>query len=91
MGTVTLEGATTLSEVALSDDAHNIIAGSGPGATLINQDIILGAGTIDGSNLTLSNQKGGVIDASGTTALDLDFQGSAISNAGTLGATARAG
>jgi hypothetical protein len=90
-GTVTLEGSTTLSEVALSDDAQNIIAGSGPGATLNNQDIILGAGTIDGSNLTLNNEKGGVIDASVTNALDLDFQGSVITNAGTLGATGEGG
>src|SRR5262249_11487282 len=59
-GTVTLEGG---GEVVLSDSSFNTIDGSAVGAVLDNLgNTIFGAGSIGGSDLTLTNEKAGIVD-----------------------------
>ncbi|SDF84993.1 VCBS repeat-containing protein, partial [Bradyrhizobium brasilense] len=84
---VTLNGG---GHVVLSDDDHNIIAGTASNVSLDNVDnVISGAGQIGQGDLTLSNE--GTIDASGTHALVIDTGANVIINAGTLEATGTGG
>ncbi|WP_168878864.1 S-layer family protein [Rhizobium sp. P28RR-XV] len=84
---LTLTGGGT---VALSDDASNIIFGSGGNVTLTNVDnIISGAGQLGNGHLTLVNQ--GTIIADGTHALVIDTGLNAVTNTGTLEATGTGG
>ncbi|WFU68210.1 VCBS domain-containing protein [Bradyrhizobium brasilense] len=84
---VTLNGG---GHVILSNDDHNIIAGTATSVTLDNVDnVISGAGQIGQGSLTLSNE--GTIDASGTHALVIDTGANVIANAGTLEATGTGG
>jgi VCBS repeat-containing protein len=84
---IKLEGG---GHVVLSDDDHNIIAGTMPNVTLDNVDnVISGAGQIGQGSLTLSNE--GTIDATGTHALVIDTGSNVIANAGTLEATGSGG
>ncbi|WGS19721.1 Ig-like domain-containing protein [Bradyrhizobium sp. ISRA463] len=84
---ITLNGG---GQVVLSDDDHNIIAGTAPNVTLDNVDnVISGAGQLGEGSLTLSNE--GTIDATGTHALVIDTGTNVITNAGTLEATGSGG
>ncbi|WP_420965872.1 VCBS domain-containing protein [Bradyrhizobium sp. B120] len=84
---ITLNGG---GHVVLSDDDHNVIAGTAPNVTLDNVDnLISGAGQIGQGSLTLSNE--GIIDATGTHALVIDTGANVIANAGTLEATGTGG
>ncbi|MGY4169096.1 beta strand repeat-containing protein [Bradyrhizobium sp. USDA 4529] len=84
---ITLNGG---GHVVLSDDDHNIIAGTASNVTLDNVDnVISGAGQIGQGSLTLSNE--GTIDATGSHALVIDTGANVISNAGTLEATGTGG
>jgi hypothetical protein len=76
--------------VILSDDDHNIIAGTAPTVTLDNVDnTISGAGQLGQGSLTLSNE--GTINATGVHALVIDTGANVIANAGTLEATGSGG
>ncbi len=84
---ITLNGG---GHVVLSDDDHNVIAGTASNVTLDNVDnVISGAGQIGQGSLTLSNE--GTIDATGTHALVIDTGANVIANAGTLEATGTGG
>jgi hypothetical protein len=84
---VTLQGG---GNVLLSDDIHNVIAGTLPIVTLNNVDnVISGAGQIGNGSLTLVN--GGTISATGTNALVIDTGANAVVNSGTLEATGAGG
>ncbi|WP_338831730.1 VCBS domain-containing protein [Bradyrhizobium sp. 27S5] len=84
---ITLNGG---GHVVLSDDDHNIIAGTMSNVTLDNVDnVISGAGQIGQGSRTLSNE--GTIDATGTHALVIDTGANVIANAGTLEATGTGG
>nr|QIG91066.1 hypothetical protein G6P99_00015 [Bradyrhizobium sp. 6(2017)] len=84
---ITLNGG---GHVVLSDDDHNVIAGTVSNVTLDNVDnVISGAGQIGQGSLTLSNE--GIIDATGTHALVIDTGANVITNAGTLEATGAGG
>ena len=84
---LTIEGPVTLSsfgEIALEGSASVITGAGDPSDELINSgNTISGSGTIE--DLTLDNQSGGVIDATGGT-LIIDT-GHTVTNAGTLEAT----
>ncbi|WP_175805518.1 Ig-like domain-containing protein [Burkholderia ambifaria] len=83
----TLEGG---GHVTLSDDAHNVVFGSTPDATLVNVDnTITGAGQLGAGQLTLVNE--GTIVADGVNALVIDTGTHAVANAGTLEATGSGG
>ncbi|WDR98180.2 Ig-like domain-containing protein [Burkholderia ambifaria] len=83
----TLEGGGHLT---LSDDAHNVVFGSTPDATLVNVDnTITGAGQLGAGQLTLVNE--GTIVADGANALVIDTGTHAVANAGTLEATGSGG
>ncbi|MCK1727677.1 VCBS domain-containing protein [Bradyrhizobium sp. 142] len=76
--------------VILSDDDHNIIAGTAPDVTLDNIDnTISGAGQLGHGNLSLSNAA--TILADGVHALVIDTGQNVIVNAGTLEATGTGG
>ncbi|WFU11876.1 VCBS domain-containing protein (plasmid) [Rhizobium sp. CB3090] len=76
--------------VTLSDDAHNVIFGSGDDVTLTNVDnTISGAGQLGDGHLTLVNE--GTIIADGSHALVIDTGVNAVSNTGTLEATGTGG
>ncbi|WP_338699118.1 VCBS domain-containing protein [Bradyrhizobium sp. 26S5] len=84
---ITLNGG---GHVVLSDDDHNVIAGTVSNVTLDNVDnVISGAGQIGQGSLTLSNE--GIIDATGSHALVIDTGTNVIANAGTLEATGTGG
>ncbi|WP_069275878.1 beta strand repeat-containing protein [Bradyrhizobium elkanii] len=84
---IKLEGG---GHVVLSDDDHNIVAGTASSVTLDNVDnVISGAGQIGQGSLTLSNE--GTIDATGSHALVIDTGANVIANAGTLEATGTGG
>ncbi|WFU38082.1 VCBS domain-containing protein [Bradyrhizobium sp. CB82] len=84
---ITLNGG---GQVIMSDDDHNIIAGTAPNVTLDNVDnVISGAGQLGQGDLTLSNE--GSIIATGVHALVLDTGSNVIANAGTLEATGAGG
>ncbi|MBB3454353.1 T1SS-143 domain-containing protein [Rhizobium sp. BK313] len=84
---LTLTGGGT---VTLSDDASNIIFGSGDDVTLTNVDnTISGAGQLGNGHLTLINE--GTIIADGSHALVIDTGVNAVSNTGTLEATGTGG
>ncbi len=76
--------------VILSDDASNIIFGSGDNVTLTNVDnTISGAGQLGDGHLMLVNE--GTIIARGSHALVIDTGVNAVSNTGTLEATGTGG
>ncbi|WP_166294186.1 Ig-like domain-containing protein [Bradyrhizobium sp. 2S1] len=84
---ITLNGG---GHVVLSDDDHNVIAGTVLNVTLDNVDnVISGAGQLGQGSLTLSNE--GIINATGTHALVIDTGANVIANAGTLEATGAGG
>ncbi|TYO63879.1 hypothetical protein FXV83_25000 [Bradyrhizobium hipponense] len=84
---VKLEGG---GHVILSDDDHNIIAGTAPNVTLDNIDnTISGAGQLGQGSLSLSNAA--TILADGVHALVIDTGQNVIANAGTLEATGTGG
>ncbi|MGY5812094.1 T1SS-143 repeat domain-containing protein [Rhizobium sp. LEGMi198b] len=84
---LTLTGGGT---VTLSDDAANVIFGSGDAVTLTNVDnTISGAGQLGDGHLTLVNE--GTIIADGSHALVIDTGVNAVSNTGTLEATGTGG
>ncbi|WP_183939881.1 VCBS domain-containing protein, partial [Rhizobium paranaense] len=84
---LTLTGGGT---VTLSDDAANVIFGSGDDVTLTNVDnTISGAGQLGDGHLTLVNE--GTIIADGSHALVIDTGVNAVSNTGTLEATGTGG
>ncbi|WP_157385416.1 VCBS domain-containing protein, partial [Rhizobium freirei] len=84
---LTLTGGGT---VTLSDNASNVIFGSGDNVTLTNVDnTISGAGQLGDGHLTLVNQ--GTIIADGSHALVIDTGVNAVKNAGTLEATGTGG
>jgi hypothetical protein len=90
-GSVTLDSSSGVGVVALSNNGANIVDGAATGATLDNvNNTIMGAGTIGSGDglLTLSNA--GTINADDTTALTIDT-GNAVTNSGTLEATAGGG
>ncbi|SCB31799.1 T1SS-143 repeat domain-containing protein [Rhizobium multihospitium] len=76
--------------VVLSDDAHNVIFGTGDDVTLTNVDnTISGAGQLGDGHLTLVNE--GTIIADGSHALVIDTGINAVNNSGTLEATGAGG
>jgi hypothetical protein len=84
---VTLQGG---GQVLLSDNAANVISGTGPDLALVNVDnTISGAGQLGDGMLGLDNR--GTIIASGTNALVIDTGGSVVINSGTLAATGMGG
>ncbi|WOH56056.1 DUF4347 domain-containing protein [Bradyrhizobium sp. BWC-3-1] len=84
---ITLNGG---GQLTLSDDDHNIIAGTVANVTFDNVDnVISGAGQIGQGSLTLSNE--GTIDATGAHALVIDTGTNVVVNAGTLEATGSGG
>ncbi|AYG63261.1 beta strand repeat-containing protein [Rhizobium jaguaris] len=84
---LTLTGGGTMT---FSDDAHNVIVGSGDDVTLTNVDnTISGAGQLGDGHLTLVNE--GTIIADGSHALVIDTGVNAVSNTGTLEATGTGG
>jgi hypothetical protein len=84
---ITLKGS---GQLILSDDDHNIIAGTAPNITLDNVDnTISGAGQLGQGSLILSNE--GTINATGTHALVIDTGANVITNAGALEATGSGG
>ncbi|MGZ9724314.1 VCBS domain-containing protein [Rhizobium miluonense] len=84
---LTLTGGGT---VTLSDNASNVIFGSGDNVTLTNVDnTISGAGQLGEGHLTLVNQ--GTIIADGSHALVIDTGVNAVRNSGTLEATGTGG
>jgi hypothetical protein len=86
---LTVAGSASLTgvgSVALTDSADNEIVGQAAGATLTNAgNVIYGAGTIGGGNLSLVNSTKGKIDASGANALILSA--AKLTNTATLEAT----
>jgi VCBS repeat-containing protein len=77
-------------QIVLSDNAANLISGTGPDVTLINVDnTISGAGKLGGGMLSLDNR--GTIIATGTNALVIDTGGSVVVNSGMLEATGSGG
>ena len=83
--TLTGKGALTL-----SDDANNRVYGSGN--TLTNVDnTISGAGQFGVGQLTLVNDAGGTIDATGSHALIINTGANTITNAGLIEATGAGG
>ena len=98
MGSTTelvLTANTTFSgggRVTLDDNVNNYMFGSTATTTLTNKDnTISGAGVIGNGQMTLINQKAGVIDATGANALTLNTGGATIVNAGLLEATGAGG
>jgi hypothetical protein len=84
---LTLQGGGHL---VLSDNAQNVIFGTGSDVTLTNVDnTISGAGEIGQGQLDLVNKA--TIDASGTNALVVDTGSNAIINSGTLESTGSGG
>jgi hypothetical protein len=88
--TVTLSGGGT---VALSDGAQNRILAATGGDILNNlSDTISGSGQIGVGSMGLTNQSGGVIDATGTVnQLVINLAGYTATNAGLIEATGSAG
>ncbi|WP_217578042.1 VCBS domain-containing protein [Mesorhizobium sp. GbtcB19] len=84
---VTLQGG---GQIVLSDNAANLISGTGPDVTLTNVDnTISGAGQLGDGMLSLDNR--GTIVATGTNALVIDTGGSVVVNSGMLEATGSGG
>ncbi|TPJ36955.1 VCBS domain-containing protein [Mesorhizobium sp. B2-8-3] len=84
---VTLQGG---GQIVLSDNAANLISGTGPDVTLINVDnTISGAGQLGDGMLGIDNR--GTIIATGTNALVIDTGGGVVTNSGTLEATGSGG
>jgi hypothetical protein len=81
-------------KVQLSDNTNNTIIGVSGAATLTNTDnTISGAGDLGGDQLTLVNQKTGVIDASGASAALILHTGKTFgdTNAGLIESTGAGG
>nr|WP_249810540.1 VCBS domain-containing protein [Bradyrhizobium sp. 176] len=84
---ITLSGG---GHVTMSDDDHNIIAGTAANVTFDNVDnMISGAGQIGQGGLMLSNE--GTIHATGAHALVIDTGTNVITNPGTLESTGSGG
>ncbi|CDX46534.1 Outer membrane adhesin like proteiin (modular protein) [Mesorhizobium sp. ORS 3359] len=84
---VSLQGG---GQIVLSDNAANLISGTGPDVALINIDnTISGAGQLGDGMLGIDNR--GTIIATGTNALVIDTGGSVVTNSGTLEATGSGG
>ena len=79
--------------VTLTDNSNNSVIGAAAATTLTNvDDTISGGGNLGDGQMTLVNDTGGVIDATGTSnALILDTAGEAATNTGLLEATGAAG
>jgi fibronectin-binding autotransporter adhesin len=90
-----LTANTTLSgggHLTLSDSAANYIFATATTTTLNNvNNTISGAGQIGDGQMTLINQKAGVIDATGANALTLNTGASTLTNAGLIEATGSGG
>ena len=77
-------------QIVLSDSDANIISGTSPGVTLDNQDnTISGAGHLGNGELSLTNA--GLINATGTHALEIDTGTNTVLNSGTLEASGSGG
>jgi hypothetical protein len=98
-GSVNLNGASTATELEIEADsawrllgggkvnlngADSAIISGGAGTTLLNvNNSITGAGVIGDANMTVNNEAGATIDATGTSGLMLDASNT-IYNAGTI-------
>jgi hypothetical protein len=88
-GLVVGDGGAALSGsgvLTMSNNVFNFISGNGTSATLTNSSTISGAGTIGGDGLVLVNQ--GVVDGNDSNPLIVDTGANAITNSGTMEATA---
>ncbi len=90
-----LSANTTLSgagQVTLSDNSNNYIFASAATDVLVNVDnTISGAGNIGDNQMSLANQKAGVINATGANTLTIVLGGQALTNAGLLEGTGAGG
>ena len=78
-------------QITMTDDVNNLIVGASATSILTNVDnVISGAGRIGGAALTLINDVGGIIDATGSSALTIDASGTVI-NKGIIEATGTGG
>ena len=79
-------------KVVFTNNVNNSIQSNGAGATLTNvNETISGGGFIGGGNLAIANQKAGVINGNGTTALVINSGTGLVSNAGLMEGTGTAG
>jgi hypothetical protein len=84
-GTVKLTGGGAL---ALTDNAQNIITGATPTAVLDNvNNTIAGAGALGNGKLSLTNESGGTVDATGANHLAIDTGAGKLINHGLMEAT----
>ena len=91
--TFLLEGTTTVSDPVIFKGCGTFelsgkgaaIVGSGDGADLHNYATIVGAGAIGSADLSLTNECGGVIDATGC--LTINLSSNDLTNHGTMEAT----
>ncbi len=105
-GTITLAGTgdttelqlaanTTLSgggRITLSDNSNNYIFGQGSTTSLNNVDNTLsGSGHLGDGQMTLANQKSGIINASGANSLAIDTGSNTVVNAGLIETTGAGG
>ncbi|MEO8925777.1 MAG: hypothetical protein ABI306_01320, partial [Caulobacteraceae bacterium] len=78
-------------QIKLDDTTTNLVTGQGGLSTLTNVDnTILGAGTLGGAGLVLSNGAAGIINATGANALTI-ATGSTVTNAGQIFASGAGG
>jgi hypothetical protein len=76
----------------LSDNSENVVTAADASALLTNVDnTISGAGQLGQGQLTLHNEAGGTIDATGANALVIDTGANAAVNAGMLEASGASG
>jgi hypothetical protein len=88
-GIAVLKGTGALT---MTDWSQNAIVSDGAAATLGNAATIAGSGEIGDGNLTLVNQAGGVIDATGSNAaLTINTGANSVRNSGLIEATGAAG
>lgn len=93
---IIIGGSTTLNgggKLILTDNAFNSIVANGSAATLDNLDnIISGAGTIGDADLTLTNEIGGIINATGAkTVTEFATASGNLTNDGLIETTGAAG
>ena len=93
--TLEIGGSTVLQgggKVTLTDNILNAITADGNPAALENvNNVISGAGTIGDSDLTLTNDVAGIINASGTKALNIATTGNDFVNSGLVESTGTGG
>ena len=88
-GNATLTGT---GQILLDDSTANRIVGASAGATLTNiASQIIGAGQIGAGQLTLINQKAGIIEQNGTNTLTVNTGTATIVNAGLMAAGGQGG